>query len=207
MKTEDHVKAIEEMSSYRKRIKYCDNHFKRLGSGTGRIAYEFKDGAVIKLARNEKGHEQNIVESDFGIALMYEGAVNPPIDASEDGLWVICPKLEKVTMKDVCEYFKMSRKEFCDTMAAVAAQKDHRNRHSQNLVSDFDWDKLEEDHPQLDVLNAIVKDSDIIPGDWDRPSSWGKDPSTGRIVVADWGLTEEIMKRHYSRKTGMGMGV
>jgi len=38
----------------------------KIGSGSGRIVYDFGEGMVLKLAKNTKGVAQNNIESDIG---------------------------------------------------------------------------------------------------------------------------------------------
>ena len=58
------VEQFKELKTFRERLQYCKERLKKLGAGTGRIAYQIDDGTVLKLAKNAKGVAQNDVEND-----------------------------------------------------------------------------------------------------------------------------------------------
>jgi hypothetical protein len=122
---------------------------------------------------------------------MYEDVLNPPIEACDDGYWVIAPKLNPVRMKEVAEDFGVTLKELKFWLNAIGDQKDPY-KWMLAAAKEVDWDSLE-DIPKLSTLNTLVKDTDLVVGDWMRASSWGKDPETGAVRVIDWGLTEATL--------------
>lgn len=201
--THELINRLSSIESFRGRIRFCNEHFKRIASGSSRCVYQLDSDTALKLATNEKGVAQNTTESDFGLATMYEGILNPPMDSCEDGLWLITPRLDRVRMREVAEGFNLSLKELKTWLKVIGDQKNPDMLNSHDLKN-ADWDKLES-LPKLSVLNAVVMDTDLVTGDWARPSSWGKDPQTGEVRVIDWGLTEQTLRDYYSRPKGIEM--
>src|ERR1700749_760360 len=62
---QDVVKNMSQLKTFTARLKYCKEHFQRLGAGSSRIVFLLPDGKVLKLAKNAKGLAQNNVESDY----------------------------------------------------------------------------------------------------------------------------------------------
>ena len=60
------MERFKSLTSFNARIKYCEEHLQRLGSGSSRIVYKIDDKKVLKLAKNKKGISQNGTEIGLG---------------------------------------------------------------------------------------------------------------------------------------------
>lgn len=46
---------FKSLKSFAQRVRYCDEHLQKLGSGSSRIVYVVDNDKVLKLAKNKKG--------------------------------------------------------------------------------------------------------------------------------------------------------
>ena len=60
--------TIDTFQSFSKKAAYVAKFFPKIGSGSSRIVFDMGDGNVLKLAKNEKGYDQNNTEGDWGNA-------------------------------------------------------------------------------------------------------------------------------------------
>lgn len=70
-----------------------NNEYKRLGSGSSRIVYDLNDGNVIKVAKNDKGFDQNMVEYTLFNSNNYFATV---VDASTNYKYLIMTKADRI---------------------------------------------------------------------------------------------------------------
>ena len=98
--TEAQLKALKEMaypstfnieefmslSSFAKRVEYCNKRLKFLGQGSSRRVYMIDNEKCLKLARNKKGIAQNEAEND---GYLQQLNLCPKIYKSDHkGLWI-----------------------------------------------------------------------------------------------------------------------
>jgi hypothetical protein len=76
---------------------YCRNHLKELAKGSARVVFEF-DSNVIKVAKNQKGIEQNQVEIKIGQTK--PDCVPTLISFDENNSWSVFEKVEPITKEE-----------------------------------------------------------------------------------------------------------
>ena len=89
--------VFKSLTSFNKRMKYCEQHLTRISSGSSRIVYLIDDDKVLKLAKNQKGIAQNNVEISLGNERYYTCFADV-YDYDNDGLWLemeFCRKAKK----------------------------------------------------------------------------------------------------------------
>ena len=81
--------------------------YKNIGSGSGRIVFDLKNGYVVKLAKNKKGFAQN--ETEFYISSIARSKIFAEIpQISQDFRLLIMEKAEKIkNISYVWKYFNV----------------------------------------------------------------------------------------------------
>lgn len=182
------LKNIDQLDNYKSRIKYCEDNLKRLSSGSSRIAYLTKDNTVIKLAKNDKGIDQNKAECKVNLKSKY---LNKSIDCSNNYYWVEFPFLEKITEK---EFEKMTGVNFKDFGESIRfGLKSLSDQSSRPKPKNFD--KVSDSEIYKEMLK-IGKKYNLMPGDLAKISSWGS--KNDFPVLIDAGLTKEVFELHYA---------
>lgn len=202
MKLDQLRDEMSKLSTFAARNRFCQEHFTQISTGSARRAFDMGDGRVLKLAINQKGLDQNPVETDYGLGHMYPEILNPPLDhCDEDWRWMIAPKLEKARKKELEEYLGVDLPELNRFLSACEDERDGRRSH-------FNFE-THEDNETLSLIQDLVFNTNLRVGDWSRPSSWGKDPESGDFKILDWGLDKAVFEKHYApkpKRSAYGMG-
>ena len=53
------MKTLISLPSFAKRLQYCMQYLKKIGAGSSRVVFAVDNEKVLKVAKNEKGIEQN----------------------------------------------------------------------------------------------------------------------------------------------------
>lgn len=185
--------SLNSLVSFSKKIKYAKEHLKKLGEGSSRIVFDLNDGYVLKLAKNEKGLEQNLTDGDWGLHKMYPDLL-PELkdrDENDDCYWIISKKCEKITPNKFKELTKISFKDF--SQAITEAYLNYKGR--LKVVSDTTKKYLDdEDSIVYNIVDMIIN-FDMPSGDITRISSWGE--SDGKAKLLDAGLTNNTFNTLY----------
>lgn len=92
--------VFKSLPSFSKRIQYCQQHLRRIASGSSRIVYDIDGKVVLKLAKNKKGIAQN--EAESGDAYMHNtyGCFADVYDVDENNLWIEMQMARKAKTSD-----------------------------------------------------------------------------------------------------------
>src|SRR5690606_18813558 len=66
------LQQLSKIPSFAARIKFCNENFNKITSGSARVIYQYDNDYVIKLAKNDKGLAQNNTESDGFLQQNYD---------------------------------------------------------------------------------------------------------------------------------------
>jgi hypothetical protein len=206
--------TFKALKNYNQRIKYCEQHLRRLGSGSGRIAFQVDNDKILKIAKNQKGVAQNDVEiqlffDGYIVNSGYQNLLAKVYEADEEnGLWLEMDLLSQIKLTEFKEYFGVSIRELDNVIRAIednAGKNRWYGRHTSELFDKFNEGELEESNPKLyeliDLLQEMSVNFDHAIGDMKRISSYGRTVD-GRIVVVDYGLSWDVWSEFYdgSRK-------
>ena len=72
------------LNKFTERVKYCDQHLKKISAGSGRIVYMIDNTKVLKLAKNQKGVAQCNVEIQWGGDYYFKSILADVIDSHDD---------------------------------------------------------------------------------------------------------------------------
>lgn len=185
------LKELSKLETFTDRIKYAEEHWKHLSSGSSRVIYVLDDGRVLKLAKNKKGLAQNIAESDPKMKSKY---INPTIEYDKEGIWKISPYLDKITEKEFEELTDMNFKEFGEALEYGLQEIGADSDDSAKETKPKNFEKINQSSMYKELVK-IGKKQHLMPGDLSRISSWGR--NNDHPVLLDTGLNLEIYDEFY----------
>lgn len=185
------IDELKTLKTFLARKKFCDTNFKRLGAGSSRIAYDYSDDFVIKLAKNQKGLAQNNIETDG--ALRNYDIIPLLLDESDNGEWLIVQKAKKISEGDFESLAEVSFKNFCDYLRYQEA----RTRPGK-LPEKTELLKSLDDNEVCQEIVDIMVNFDMPIGDLCRISSYGK-TNQGQLKLIDPGLTKDVWNEYYAK--------
>jgi len=190
------MEEFKNLKSYAARGRYAKEKLGRLGSGSARIVFEIDPETVLKLARNEKGLAQNELEADVSATGWYD-FVAKVHDAEPNNLWIEMEKAQKMKKSDFRRLTGFKFDDFTDTLRN---QTDARG----SMMFAVDPDVAEElyDDEFFNNILGFVADYDILPGDFQRTSSWGIVDREGHEVpvLIDYGISKSIYNDYYVKR-------
>ena len=199
------MEYFKSLTSIRKRIEYCNEHLQRLKSGSSRIVYKIDDEKVLKLARNQKGFIQNSEEVRMSQDYYVNEIMADVFDYHPDYHWIEMELARPVTP----EIFKQIVGLDFDTYVSFIQRfhYDVRSRsYSNTLRDEFSQEFIDDIYNNYDfvvtVLDYIGGYHDTFLGDLTKLDSYGVVKRNGedKIVIIDYGLTDDLFKQHYLKQ-------
>lgn len=190
------LNEFKSLKSFNARKKYADQRLQKIGKGSSRIVYKIDDNTVMKMAFNDKGVAQNQVEGDYGLHRMYPDILPDLIDSDDDNLWIIKQFAHKITQSEFKQKTGIKFSDFGDTIR-YELNRAHgtRNYFSKPLK----FDEVIDDEFVQEVLDMAIN-FDLLPGDLEKISSFGKIDNKKDPVLTDVGLTRTVWNEHYARR-------
>jgi len=201
---------FKNLRSFAERVRYCEEHLKRISAGSSRIAYVIDNTKVLKLAKNKKGLAQNQTEIQWGKDYYFDSILAHTFDDDENGLWVemeLARKATKANFKQILGYTLEDLSVFVKYMyfynVKINKQLADTYRRMLDNADDegnlYNLDFFSEDAfatTLVDFMNA----TDAPQGDLCKYSSFGvvKRDNHDSIVLIDFGLTGEVYGSYYS---------
>lgn len=190
----EHFKTLR---SFAQRVKYCEEHLKRISSGSSRIVYMIDNTKVLKLAKNQKGLAQNEVEIQWGQDSYFGSILAHTFMYHPDDLWVEMELARKVTKKDFQRLTECNIEEM-----DMYLRNFNAINHGKRPIFTMD-PEVKERLDENEFVSAIVDfmaNIDAPPGDFGRLSSYGIVQRNGQddIVLIDFGLTNDVYQTYYS---------
>jgi len=93
----DNIENFTQLTKFSDRKKYADENFKIIGKGTGRYVYDINNDFVLKLAKNNKGIEQNKTEINISKSGKYNDITANIVEYDNNGLYLIQQKAHRIT--------------------------------------------------------------------------------------------------------------
>lgn len=181
------LKNLENLETFAARKKYAERNFSHLSSGSSRVVFRLTDaGAVVKLAKNEKGFAQNRAEANVKSK---SPVINQVKRSSKDYLWIEVDYLDKISPKRFEEIVGIDFEDFGNAIR-YALKKISGNTDKKPK----DYDQIEKNEIFKDI-KQIGKEYSLMPGDLARISSYGE--KDHQLKLADVGLTKEVFEKYY----------
>jgi ADP-Ribosyltransferase in polyvalent proteins len=191
----EHFKSLRK---YAERVKYCDQHLKKISSGSARIVYIIDNEKVLKLAKNEKGVAQCEVEIQWGNDSYFGGILARTIDSHPDGLWVEMELARKVKKGD---FKTLAGFNFDDLNTYLRnAEQQMKGRRPMFSIDPEVKETMEQNEFVTELVN-LMNSMDAPAGDMTRLNSYGIVKRNGHdtIVLIDFGLTNQVYSDYYDR--------
>lgn len=178
-----------------------------IGVGSSRIVFSLGDDKVVKLARNERGVEQNKLEATAGRDPHVHKILASVLDMSDEYAWLVSDAVrpledgdgataEKIigipwsSVRDLVGVGTSASDEATEVetqKTGVSQKKQAPGKARGCLVGDGFLEALD------DFLGRY---SDMLPGDIVKLSSWGVSKN-GCLVLLDYGITRKKFKELY----------
>lgn len=91
------METFKSLGSHAGRNRYAQEHLQRLAAGSSRIVYKIDDQKVLKLAKNDKGIDQNGTEIQWGNDALFDNILAQIFDYDDKDLWVEMELARKVS--------------------------------------------------------------------------------------------------------------
>lgn len=191
-----------KISSFSKRIEYCETNLSRIGSGSSRIVYKIDNEKVLKLAKNSKGISQNEVEIQHGndYYLKDLGIIAEVFNYDENELWLEMQLAQKCSKGKFLQINEIGFDDYCNYLSYYESDVLGKSRFKTN-VSDEIKEKAESNE-FVGSMIEFIGNYDIPIGDLKRINSYGVVIANGseNVVLVDYGLTDDVYNTHYKRK-------
>lgn len=189
---------FEEIQSFRQKIAFATQNLQRIGSGSGRIVFDIDGTKVFKLAKNPKGVAQNEAEVNIGRYPDTQHIVTKVLDTDDNGNWIVSEKAKKVSEARIKQLTGIP-----SLTELFYYLKNHENAikgGGQIFRQDNDVVESLVDNEFVIDLEDIMANYSIRAGDFNKTSTFGEVLRDGQptIVIADYGLTDEVYNTHYS---------
>lgn len=195
------LEEFSKLKSFNKRIQYCQERLKRISSGSSRIVYMVDDTKVLKIARNEKGLNQNDVEVTYSKFHDIKDITAQVFAYDQNNLWVEMELARKVTPKIFENIVGFSFDDYCDGLdkyfESVNPQRAGKSWYRSNLEQEK-YDAMWENEFVYDMFN-FMGNYDTPVGDLKRLNSYGlvKRNGVDTIVLIDYGITWDGFDTYY----------
>jgi len=196
------MEEFKAIQSFNKRIQYCESHLQKIGSGSSRIVYKIDDEKVLKLAKNSKGISQNEVEISHGndFFLKSLNIVAEVFENDDNDLWLEMQLAQKCSIGKFKQIIGISFQEYSEYINYYHSEVLSKSRYKTTIN-----DSLKETCENNEFVSAMIEfigNYDLPVGDLKRISSYGivKEDNNEIIVLIDFGLTDDVYNKHYSKR-------
>lgn len=188
---------FKSLNKFTERVKYCDQHLKKISAGSGRIVYMIDNTKVLKLAKNQKGVAQNGVEAQWGGDYYFKSILADVIDSQENDLWNVMELANKCSKSQFKQMIGVDIYNF--GMYLKNRELENKGRSTIFHIEPEINEVLNENEFAQSVFE-FMDASDSGAGDLGRTSSYGivKRDGHDTIVIVDFGLTNDVYSTYYS---------
>lgn len=183
-----------DMTSFATQVRYANEKLKRIAQGSARVIFEIDDKTVLKLAKNAKGLAQNEVEAGLSNDYMVpEDIIAKVLEYDEGYRWIVMERAKKISSGRFKQL--MDGVDILIFYYYIRNQTDRLgNKHWS--IKDEIKEKLDKNEFAQDIIE-MSNNFELEVGDFGRPSSFGE--IDGRLVLTDYGLTQEVYRKYYDR--------
>lgn len=199
--TNFNLEEFSKLTSYNKRIQYCQERLKRISSGSSRIVYMVDDTKVLKIAKNKKGLAQNDIEATYSNYDDIDDIVAKVFAYDNNDLWVEMELAKKVTLAIFKQIVGYSFEDYC---GAISNHYYDMNPKKQRGMRRFDisQEMVDEmyDNEFIYSIFSFLGSYEAPVGDLLRLNTYGLVKRNGQdtIVIIDYGIDSEVYDTYYS---------
>lgn len=190
------MEHFKTLTKFAERVRYCDQHLKKISSGSARIVYLVDDKMVLKLAKNQKGIAQCETEIQWGGDSYFDEILARTIEYHPDGLWVEMELARKVKKSDFQRFEDINFDEFGKYLKNF--ELENNGKRPFYGITDAHKEILNENQFTQTICEFMLN-TDSPAGDLMRLNSYGIVNRNGEdiIVIIDFGLTNDIYNEYY----------
>lgn len=190
------MEHFKTLSKFAERVRYCDQHLKKISSGSARIVYLVDDKMVLKLAKNQKGIAQCETEIQWGGDSYFDEILARTIEYHPDGLWVEMELAKKIKKSDFQRFEDINFDEFGKYLKNF--ELENNGKRPFYGITDAHKEILNENQFTQSICEFMLN-TDSPAGDLMRLNSYGLVTRNGEeiIVIIDFGLTNDIYNEYY----------
>ena len=190
------MEQFKSLTNFSQRVKYCDQHLKKISSGSSRIVYLVDDKMVLKLAKNQKGVAQCETEIQWGQDSYFGTILARTLAYHPDDLWVEMELARKIKKSDFQKLEGINFDEFGKYLKNF--ELENNGRRPFYGMTDAHKEILDNN----DFTQSICEFMQSVgspAGDLMRLNSYGVVNRNGEdiIVIIDFGLTHDIYDEYY----------
>ncbi len=194
--TSFNMEQFKNIKSFTERVRYCKTHLQRIAEGSSRMVFKIDEQKVLKLAKNRKGLSQNKSEADMGYNEGYFDCIAEVFDYDDNYLFVEMELAKKCTPND---FKRITGYDFKTFAKFIESEKYGR------LTREFEQDFIDEVYNEQAIMvqvSEFIRTYNMPVADLLTIKHYGVVNRNGEevIVIIDYGLTEEVFSKHYSRK-------
>ena len=206
------LNTLSSLSSFKKKVAYCKQYLKHLGTGSARIVFLLPNGHALKLAYNSKGLAQNQAESGDYYKAQFD-CFAKTFNSADDFKWTETELATKCKKSDFTELLGVTFEELQDMLVLLVRQHgrgtEFRYRGNASGRTDEDLrqqlDEYLEDYDNFFYqINEFIGNYGIRESISDafRLANWGivMRDNERWLVIIDSGLNEEVFDDYYRRK-------
>lgn len=206
------TKTLDDLKTFKNRVKYCKDNLKYLGKGSSRMAFMMPNGHVLKLAFNRKGVAQNQVETGD----WYKNSLNCFSECygnAGDYTWCEVEAAAKVRPMDFPRLLGLTFGEMNDILVYMTRKRGnpsafryyHFSTPMDRLkeIEDSVWSDPETNEVLYGLFEYIGNygaEQNLV-SDFFNIKNWGIVSRDGKetLVVTDSGLNDEVWNEYYRR--------
>jgi hypothetical protein len=185
---------LDSLETFEEKIKFCKENLNQIGKGSSRLVFDLSKNSVLKLAWNEKGLGQNLMEQSDQIHKLF-GDMVPALKKKCKGDKIYWLVMEKAKPVDEETFEKISKIPFKTFQKAMKEMK-LVNYKEKKDVSEETKELLKTSH-FLDLVQDLTFSLGLLVGDVIKTSSWGK--IGNRLVILDTGLQKDFFNTFYKK--------
>lgn len=202
---QDLFKQIFEFKSFNKLNDFMRQHYEKLGAGSSRIVYNIEDKFVFKVAKNKKGEIQNEKEHELGTEPenITGGILTKAYAISADQRILLSEYASKISESEFNQLTGITFETFgylCHDRFVYPykrpGMKTFEKENTQEEIEEFT------DSPFWYSLEMFISNYDFtgenFMGDFTRITSWGLRKPDNELVLIDYGVDLEILRKYYS---------
>lgn len=184
-----------------------DRNLEEVGIGSSRFTLGLSTGKVVKIARNQKGIEQNKLEATAGKDPYVHRILASVYDWSDDYAWIVAERLDPLEDGDFRAAESASGVPWADVREILGlSDKSEYKATAEEITNKLESkkEKSAESAPGCprgrDFLELLIgfleRYKDMLPGDIVKLSSWGVNDK-GCLVLLDYGITRKKFEEMY----------
>lgn len=195
------LNQLDNLNSFNKKQLFLNNTLRRLGSGSSRIVYEFDDRHVIKLAKNNKGLDQNDHEADVYFGNRDIDSITKIEDYDEkNSSWILAEKAVKLKPSRFKQIKGFSFNDFAAYLTNYFREANYQKyKNFGKIAQDNSIKEIIDEDDLANDLIYLQSNYGLGWGDLVRISSYGEVNRNGdpQIVLVDYGyvMNESINER------------